>query len=69
MDFKSASANITSNIISLYVVPVKVSYARTNKQISTYSMLDNCSQGYFMKDSIRKNLGEMVERLRSQSKL
>ena len=57
MDFKSASASITSNVISMCVVPVKVSYAGTKKQISTYAMLDNCCQGWFMKDSIRKNLG------------
>ena len=57
MDFQSASANIISNVISMCVVPVKVSYVRSNKQISTYAMLDNCSQGCFMKDSIRTNLG------------
>ena len=67
MEFKLASASITS-VISMCVVPVKVSYAGTKKQISTYAMLDNCSQGGFMKDSIRKNLGADVERLRSQSK-
>ena len=57
MDFKSASASITSSVINMCVVPVKVSYARTKKQISAYAMLDNCSQGCFMKDSIRKNIG------------
>ena len=67
MEFKLASASITS-VISMCVVPVKVSYAGTKKQILTYAMLDNCSQGCFMKDSIRKNLGADVERLRSQSK-
>ena len=45
MDLKSASARITSNVISMCVVPVKVSYAGNKKQISTYAMLDNCSQG------------------------
>ena len=57
MDFKSASASITSNVISMCVVPVKVSYAETKKQISTYVMLGNCIQDCFMKDRIRKNLG------------
>ena len=56
MDLKSVSARTTSNVISTCVVLVKVSYAGTKKQISTYAMLDNCSQGWFMKDSIRKNL-------------
>ena len=54
MDFKSASANITFNVISMCVVPVKVSYAGSKKQISTYAMLANCSQSCFVKDSIRK---------------
>ena len=57
MDLKSASANITPNFISMCVLLVKVSYAGTKKQISTYAMLDNCSQGCFVKDSIIKNLG------------
>ena len=57
MDFKSASVSITSYVINMCVVPVKVSYTRTKKQSSTYAMLDNCSQGCFMKDSIRKNIG------------
>ena len=42
-------------VISMCVVPVKV-MAGTKKQIPTYVILDNCSQGCFMKDSIRKNL-------------
>ena len=37
-------------------VPVKVSYAGSKKQMSTY--FNNCSQGCFMKDSFRKNFGE-----------
>ena len=41
----------------MYVLPVKMSYAGTKKQISTYAVLDNCSQGCLIKDSIRKNLG------------
>ena len=57
MDLKSASASITSNVISMCVVPVKVSYAGTKNQISTYAMLDNCSQVCFFKDSTRKNIG------------
>ena len=57
MGFKSVSASITSNVISMCVAQVKVSYEGTKKQISTYAKLDNCSQGCFMKDSITKNLG------------
>ena len=57
MGLKSASASITSNVICMCVVPVKLSYAGTKKQVSTYALLNNCSQGCFMTDSIRKNLG------------
>ena len=45
MDLKAASARITSNVISMCFVLVKVSYAGTKKQISTYAMLGNYSQG------------------------
>ena len=41
MDLKLASAMTASNVISMYIVLVKVSYAGTKKQISTYAMLDN----------------------------
>ena len=57
MNLKSASENITPNVISMCSVPVKASYAGSKKQISTYAVLDNCSQGCFVKDSIIKNLG------------
>ena len=57
MDLKSTSASITSNIISMCVVPVQVSYAGTKNQISIYAMLDNFGQGCFIEDSIKKNLG------------
>ena len=57
MDLKSASASITSNVISISVVPVKVSYVRTKKQTSAYAILENWSQGCFIKDSIREDLG------------
>ena len=57
MNLKLASASITSNVSSMCVVPVKVSYMGTKKQISTYALLNNCSQGCFIKYNIRKNLG------------
>ena len=41
MDLKLASARTASNVISMYIVLVKVSYAGTKKQISKYAMLDN----------------------------
>ena len=56
-DLKSVSSGITSKVISMYVVPIKVSHRETEKEISTYAMLDSCSQGCFIKDNI-KNVGE-----------
>ena len=55
MDLKSATASITSNFSTMCVAPVKVSYAGTKKQISTYIVLDKCCQSCFIKDN-RKNL-------------
>ena len=57
INLKSTPASNASNVISICVVHVKVSYGRTKKQISTYAMVDNCSQGCFMKGSITNNLG------------
>ena len=57
MDVKSASVNIVSKIISMCVVPVKVTHAETKREVSTSAMLDNCIQGCFIKNSIRKRLG------------
>ena len=42
MNLKSAPSSITSNVISMFDVPVKVSYVGTNKPMSTYAMLDTC---------------------------
>ena len=50
MDAKCASAGISVKIISMYIVPVnKIGHAGTKKEVSTLAMLDNCSQGMFMK--------------------
>ena len=40
------------------VVPVnKIGHAGTKMEISALSMLDNCSQGTFAKENIKKKLG------------
>ena len=57
MDVKSASANMASKIISMCVVPIKITHAETKREVSTFAMLDNCSQGCFIKNNIRKGLG------------
>ena len=57
MDVKSVSANMASKIISMCVAPIKVTHAETKRKVSTFAMLDNCSQGCFIKNSIRGRLG------------
>ena len=57
MDMKCASTGIPAKIISMCVVPVKIGHVVTQKEVSTLAMLDNCSQGTFMKESIKEKLG------------
>ena len=52
MDVKSASANMASKIISMCVAPIKITHAETKREVSTFAMLDNCSQGSFIKNNI-----------------
>ena len=46
-----------SNVISMGVVPVKVKHEHGANELATYAMLDNCSQGSFILDSLIKTLG------------
>ena len=46
-----------SSVISMCVVPVKVKHDQSKKEVTTYAMLDNCSQGSFIHDSLIKKLG------------
>ena len=57
MDVKSASANMASKIISMCVVPIRITHTETKREVSTFGMLDNCSQGCFIKNNIRERLG------------
>ena len=58
MDATFASAGISAKIISVCVVPVNmIGHAGTKKEVSTLAMLDNCSQGTFVKENIQKKLG------------
>ena len=55
MDIKSASVSMVSKTISIFVVPIKVTHGETKREVSTFAMLDNCSQHCFIKNSIRLN--------------
>ena len=49
MDVKSVSGNMASKIISMCVVQVQVIHAETKRELSTFAMIDNCSQGCLIK--------------------
>ena len=51
-----ASTVAHTDAISMCVVPVKVKYKDSNSIYNTFAMLDNCSQGCFVKSSLVKNL-------------
>ena len=39
------------------IAPVSIKYKNNGKQITTYAMLDNCSQGSFVHEAVLKQLG------------
>ena len=46
-----------SKVISMCIVPVSIKYKNNGKQITTYAMLDNCSQGSFVHEAVFEQLG------------
>ena len=52
----STTAKSRSKVISISIVPVKIKHGDSNKMVTTYAMLDNCSQGSFILDSAIKKL-------------
>ena len=54
-----ASVNVKFNVevINMCIVPIKISHQNCKKTIRTYAMLDNCSQGSFIKQDLLKRLG------------
>ena len=57
MDKTCVSAGIPAKIINMCVAPVKIGHLGTKKKVSTLALLDNCSQGTFVKESIKKKFG------------
>ena len=51
-----------SNVISMCLVPVRVKHEYGANEIITYAMLDNCSQGSFIHDSLVKNVVSLEAR-------
>ena len=52
-----ATGKSISRVISMFIVPMKIQYGDNKKIMTTYAMLDNCSQGCFIHDSMIKKLG------------
>ena len=46
----------TEDVLSMCVVPVKVQDNQSDKEIITFAMLDTCSQGTFVTQSLMEQL-------------
>ena len=45
----------------MYIVPVIIKYENNGKQITTYAMLDNCSQGSFVHQAILNLVSRVLQ--------
>ena len=48
---------MSSEVISMCVVPVMVRHKLSNLVVTTYAMLDTCSQAKFAKENLLSDLG------------
>ena len=56
-DFHCAIANMSSEVITICVVPGMVRHKFSNRVIKIYAMLDTCSQATFAKEKLSSDLG------------
>ena len=56
-DIHYATVNMSSEVISMCVVPVMVRHKLSNHIVKTYAMLDTCSQATFAKENLISDLG------------
>ena len=56
-EIKCASVNTYSDVISMYIVPVRVKRKDSINEVQTYAVLDSCSQGTFILDKLAKAVG------------
>ena len=54
---KCASDNTGAVRISMCVVPIKAQYGNSGKVLETHGLLDSCSQGTFILETLINNLG------------
>ena len=64
---KCASVNgkLEAYVITMCIVAVWVGHKSSRKMVKTYAMLDNCSQGSFIKEEITEELGITERKLKS----
>ena len=55
-DFSNVSINQETSMVSMCVVPVIVKHKNSSREVKTFAMLDNCSQGTFVKEDLLKKL-------------
>ena len=55
-DFSNVSINQETSMVSMCVVPVTVKHKNSSREVKTLAMLDNCSQGTFVKEDLLKKL-------------
>ena len=49
-DNVSCSASCSDEIVSICIFPVKLRYVSKRKEVTTYALFDNCSQGTFVRE-------------------
>ena len=52
----TCNASCSDNIVSMCIVSLKIKYLNKRKKVTTYTLLDNCSQGTFVREDIIHNL-------------
>ena len=57
MSCASVNGKFDVEVIKMCVVQIKISHQNCKKTIRAYAMLDNCSQGTFIKQDLPKRLG------------
>ena len=55
-DFSNVSINQETSMVSMCVVPVTVKHKNSSREVKTFAMSDNCSQGTFLKEDLLKQL-------------
>ena len=57
VDVKCATVNAGGNVISMYVVPVNLTYSCSGKTMKPHTLLDGSSQGTFILEKLLQDLG------------